>query len=44
MPEHERVFHIFNNNIIMAVKCARSPVKRKIFIMNDDDDNDDSIY
>lgn len=32
MPAHDRVFHIFNNKMIMANKCDKSPVNRKIFM------------
>lgn len=33
LPEHDRVFHIFNNKMIMANRCDKSPVNRNIFIV-----------
>lgn len=32
MPAHDLVFHIFNSKIMMANKCDKSPVNRKIFM------------
>lgn len=34
MPAHDLVFQIFNSKIMMANKCDKSPVNRKIFILN----------
>lgn len=33
LPEHDRVFHIFTNRMMMANKCDKSPVNLKIFIL-----------
>ena len=32
IPEQERVFHILSKSIIIAAKCERSPVNRKMFM------------
>lgn len=34
IPAHDLVFHIFNSKIIMANRCDKSPVNRKIFMFS----------
>ena len=52
IPAHDLVFQIFKSKMMMAHKWAKSPTRRKMFILegsiggnstDDDDDDDDDV-